>query len=216
MGYDIDLGLILIQVAVLFLSLSVHESCHAWVADRLGDSTARSLGRVSFNPLVHLDPVGSLLFPLVGLLAGGLIFGWAKPVPVNVRNLRHPKQDHLLIAAAGPLSNLLLAAVCLVGLKMVVGSWTPQTAVGTALLNPLYRLLHFGLLLNVILAVFNLLPIPPLDGSWILAGILPEPLSVFFNRLRPYSLVLLILLLYSGVFHIILSPILAFVQGLAL
>jgi Zn-dependent protease len=199
-----------IQIAVLLVSLSVHESAHAWVANRLGDPTARYLGRVTLNPLVHIDPVGSLLFPLLGLLFGGVVFGWAKPVPVNPRNLANPMRDHAIVAAAGPASNIVLALLFLVFLKLLgflgEGGW----------LYPLFLLCYFGLLLNTVLAVFNLLPLPPLDGGWILTGVLPKLAGPVFELIRPYSFVVLILLLYSGVISTILNPVLAFVRQLAL
>lgn len=197
----------MIQVGILLMALSIHESAHAWSADRLGDQTARRLGRVSLNPLVHIDLFGTVLFPLVTMLAGGIVFGWAKPVPVVTQNLRQPRRDHALVAAAGPASNLVLAAVCLIGLKLALAA-TGVTA--------LADFLYFGVILNVVLAVFNLFPIPPLDGSWILQGLLPGRFSAAFDLIRPYSLILLFALLYTGVFWAVLDPVLAFVRRLAL
>lgn len=207
--FGIDVQTLLVQVFVLLISLSVHESAHAWSADRLGDPTARFLGRVSLNPLVHVDLVGTVLFPLLGLIAGGVVFGWAKPVPVNPRNLRRPREQHALIAAAGPFSNLILAAVCLIGFKLCVVLDLSTSGV-------LAQVLYFGLLLNVILAVFNLFPIPPLDGGWIAAGLLPRSVAGAMDWVRPYGFVLLFLLLYSGVFWTVLQPVLAFARRMAL
>ncbi len=209
----IDPIFLLISIAVLLFSLSIHESAHAWTADWLGDSTGRYLGRVTLNPLAHLDLVGSLIFPLVGLLTGGVIFGWAKPVPVNTQNLKNPKKDHVLIAAAGPASNVVAGLAFLVSLKAIL-LLNPAMARGEHTLYPLFLFCYLGLMINVILAVFNIIPIPPLDGSWILSGLLPENLSVLIDRIRPYGFMLLLFLLMSGALGSILGPALGFVQGL--
>ena len=212
-GFDWEL--LLIQVGVLLLSISIHESAHAWSADRLGDPTARRLGRVSFNPLVHIDLVGTVLFPLLGFYLGGVVFGWAKPVPVNPAYLVSPRRDHALVAAAGPLSNLLLAGVCLMGFKVLQGTLGLYPLVAGQLLATLVLILQLGLVINVVLALFNLIPLPPLDGGWILAGLLPLSLGWVFDAVRPYGFLLLILLLYGGVFDSILTPVLRFVLFLA-
>ncbi len=213
---DIDLAYAFIILAVLLISLSIHEAAHAWSASALGDPTARILGRVSLNPLVHIDPIGTVLFPLIGLVSGGVVFGWAKPVPVNTLNLRRPRQDHLLIAAAGPVSNLAQAAVCLLGVYLLRGLFDSSAIATHSVVSPLFQILHAGLILNVILAVFNLFPIPPLDGGWILQGLLPESLAGLVDSIRPYGFMLLLLLLFSGVFGTVIGPILLFVQQLAL
>ena len=211
---DIDLAYAFITLAVLLISLSVHEAAHAWSASVLGDPTARTLGRVSLNPLVHIDPFGTVLFPLIGLVSGGVVFGWAKPVPVNTLNLRRPRQDHLLIAAAGPASNLVQAALCLLGLHLILGLFDRSVIATHSIVAPLFQMLYVGLNLNVILAVFNLSPIPPLDGSWILQGLLPENLAGLVDSIRPYGFMLLILLLFSGVFSSVIGPVLLFVRQL--
>jgi Zn-dependent protease len=162
------------------------------------------------NPIPHIDPVGTLLFPLVGIAAGGVIFGWAKPVPVQTALLRNTRRDHLLIALAGPMSNILAALGFLVlhALFMHTGILSPSGS------GFIVLVLHAGVMLNVILAVFNLLPIPPLDGSWILGGLLPGMLSRWFDALRPYGFFLLLLLLLSGAIWSILGPILGLVRTL--
>ena len=204
---------ILIVITVLLFSLSIHESAHAWTADWLGDATGRYLGRVTLNPLVHIDPIGSIVFPLMGFVMAGFIFGWAKPVPVNPRHLKNPKRDHIFIAAAGPASNIVAALVFLVVLKAMT-LLAPSLSRGDHTFYPLFLLCYVGLLLNVILAVFNLIPIPPLDGSWVLSGLLPDHLSVLYDRIRPYGFMLLILLLFSGALGGIIGPVLGFVRGL--
>src|SRR5437899_8505937 len=182
---NVDLYVGVIQFIVLLLSLSIHESAHAWTADALGDPTARYLGRVSLNPLVHADPLGTILFPLIGMFSG-LMFGWAKPVPVNVGRLRNPTRDHMLVAAAGPISNLLVATVlftCLMVMKSVSaeGAETIYRVVyyqfsGNSVLVPLTTVAYQALILNVVLAVFNLIPVAPLDGAAVLSGLLPRSL----------------------------------------
>ena len=212
----IDLSVLLMTIAVLFFSLSIHESAHAWTADRLGDPTGRYLGRVTLNPVAHIDLMGTIVFPLLGIFFGGFIFGWAKPVPVNTARLKNPRKDHLLIAAAGPVSNIVAAAVFLVGVKIITSSMDPMAIREHGVVYPLFWMCQTGLFLNVILAVFNLFPIPPLDGSWILAGVLPSNLAAVVDKMRPYSFILLIALLMSGVFGMILNPVLLFVRELAL
>ncbi len=210
----VDLANLLLWLVVLLFSLSVPESAHAWSADRLGDPTARMLGRVTLNPISHIDPIGTLLFPVLTSLLGGVIFGWAKPVPVNPFNLAKPRFHHALIAAAGPASNVLLALVCLAGLQVLVTGFSDRTLGSTGILFALVEMFRIGLLLNVVLAVFNLFPIPPLDGGWILAGVLPESMARWVDAIRPYGFVLLVVLLYSGVFYAVLGPVLAAVWSL--
>lgn len=211
-----DAGRIVINVVVLLFALSIHESAHAWTADYLGDYTARHLGRVSLNPIVHIDPVGTILFPLLGALTGLALFGWAKPVPVNTLHLKNPKRDHLLIAGAGPASNLVAAAGFLIGLKLLVSFFPSEIMSHHGAIYPLFLLCRVGLFVNVVLAVFNLLPIPPLDGSWVLSGLLPDWFSHAMDQIRPYSFLLLIMLLYSGALGMMLRPVLTLVHQLAL
>lgn len=194
-----------IALFVLLISLVVHESAHAYAALRLGDDTALRMGRLSLNPMVHLDPVGSLLVPAMGLLMGGFVIGWAKPVPVNTMRLRNPIRDHALVAAAGPLSNLLLALISAVLLGLISG-WAHGNPGGAgpvdglAFLGLLFR---WGITLNVLLAVFNLIPLPPLDGSWILLTFLRGEAAEFYMRLRPYGFLLILALLFLGFRHVL-------------
>jgi Zn-dependent protease len=216
----------IIQLIVLLLSLSVHESAHAWTADVLGDPTARYLGRVSLNPLVHADPFGTFLFPLMGMfLLHGMMFGWAKPVPVNVNRLRHPSRDHMLVAAAGPVSNLMIAAVffvLLIAAKVVssdAGYVLTQirfgeVGEGNTVLAPLMAFAYYGIIINVVLAVFNLIPIAPLDGAAVLSGLLPRSLSGAFDQIQSYGFIVLIGLLYLGVPAMLYTPVLNFVLSL--
>jgi Zn-dependent protease len=199
---DINLGQILISFLVLVFSLTVHESAHAWTADRLGDPTARALGRISLNPLVHADPIGTLLFPLLGLLTHAPIIGWAKPVPVATWRFRHPRRDYLLVAAAGPMSNLSMALVAAAALRLLPAA--PQAA-GVRVLEPLTAIVFAVLVVNLLLAIFNMLPIPPLDGGTVLAGLLPERFAAGFDRVRPYGFLLLYALMFSGGFSVVVG-----------
>ena len=198
-----DIGRLLIIFAVLFLSLSVHESAHAWTAVRFGDPTARRLGRISLNPLVHIDPFGTVVLPLLAFMSGIPVIGWAKPVPVNARNLRRPRQDFLFIAAAGPVSNVLLATGASVAMRVL-----PITAVevgGVSL--PLWAVAAAAFELNLLLAVFNMVPVPPLDGGNVLAGLLPGGLAKGYDRLlRPWGFLLLFAMLYTGTLSALIEP----------
>lgn len=220
MNAEIYVGLI--QFIILLLSLSVHESAHAWTADRLGDPTARYLGRVSLNPIVHADLMGTVLFPLIGIFAlGGAMFGWAKPVPVNVSRLRRPDRDHMIVAAAGPISNLLVAAVFFTGL-MIVKSFSADgpdliyrvaasRISGDSILVPLTVVAYHGMMLNLLLAIFNLIPVAPLDGAAVLSGLLPRPLANVLAQMQSYGFMILIALLYLGVPGMLFYPVRDFV-----
>jgi len=202
---DINFAQIFIGMIVLLFSLTVHEMAHAWTADQFGDPTARLQGRVSLNPVVHADPIGTILFPLISMVSGAPLLGWAKPVPVNLRYLRHPRRDYMLVAAAGPASNLVLALFA--ALLLVLVPISPQTLDEPNVSVPVAAFLSQLIRLNVLLAVFNMIPIPPLDGGNVLAGLLPPPLSETFNRLRPYGFLLLYaLILTNGFSYIVLPP----------
>ena len=196
---SIDYQQLLIGLSILLVSLTVHEAAHAWSADRLGDSTARRLGRVSLNPAVHIDVIGTIVFPLIAILSSLPIIGWAKPVPVNVLNLRgHWKRKFMVIAAAGPASNLALAAAASVGVRFLGF----ESAGGV-----LFQVLLLMVVINVLLAVFNMLPVPPLDGGNVMAGLLHGWASDLFDRLRPYGFLILYGLLLTGVLERIVFPI---------
>ncbi len=189
-----DLVEILIQVAVLIASLSFHEAAHAWTANWLGDPTARLLGRLTLNPVAHIDPIGTLLFPLLALSTGAPLIGWAKPVPVNTRHLRSPKRDFALIAAAGPISNLVLAVA---GAALLTVA--PEGIVAATITLFVW--------INVLLAVFNMVPVPPLDGGNVLIGLLPHEAGSAIERLRPYGFLLLYALMLSGILSAITRPV---------
>jgi Zn-dependent protease len=201
---DIDVAQIFIAFIVLLFSLTVHEMAHAWTADQLGDPTARLLGRVSLNPVVHADLVGTVIFPLVAMIGGVPLIGWAKPVPVNVRLLRHERRDYVLVAAAGPAANFLLAIAAALALRLVPVS--PVTLGEPNVSVPLAAFLSRAIQLNVLLAFFNLIPIPPLDGGNVIGGLLPRRLALRFDALRPYGFMLLYALMLTGRLEYIIVP----------
>lgn len=195
---------IFIAFVVLVFSLTVHEAAHALTADRLGDPTARMLGRVSLNPAVHVDPIGTILFPLIAMFTGVPLIGWAKPVPVSVNRLGgHWKRKFMMIAAAGPASNIVMALAAAVLLHVVPVSGS----LGEATLAPLAVFLYRMVTLNILLAVFNMLPVPPLDGGNVLAGLLRGSASDIYDRLRPYGFFIIYGLLLTGMLWRIVGPV---------
>ena len=198
-----DFVAVFIAFAVLIFSLTVHEAAHAVTADRLGDPTARLLGRVSLNPAVHVDPIGTILFPLISMFTGAPLIGWAKPVPVNPTRLGSQwKRKFMVIAAAGPASNIVIAVVAALILHIVPVSGR----LGEATLAPLAVFLYQLVGLNVLLAVFNMIPVPPLDGGNVVAGVLRGPVAEAFDRLRPYGFFILYALILSGALSRIVIP----------
>ena len=201
---SVDIGQLVIIFAVLLFSLTVHESAHAWTAAKFGDPTAQRLGRISLNPAVHVDPVGTVLLPLVAFTTGAPIIGWAKPVPVDARNLARPRQDFLFIAAAGPASNLVLATMASVVMRIVPVS-PVDFGVGPAV--PVWTIAAMVFELNLLLAVFNMLPVPPLDGGNVLAGLLPAGLARAYDRvLRRWGFLVLYGLLLTGALSYLIEP----------
>jgi len=202
---NINFAYVLVTFVVLLLSLTVHEAAHAWTADRLGDPTARLLGRVSLNPAVHIDPIGTIVFPLIAMITGVPVLGWAKPVPVSITRLRgHWKRKFMLIAAAGPASNLVMAAIASVIFHVLPAARLEPTL--EAALDPLILFLRIAISLNVLLAVFNMVPIPPLDGGNVLAGVLRGPVADMYDGLRPYGFLILYGLMFTGILTMIISP----------
>ena len=206
-----------IQLAVILFAISFHESAHAWSALRFGDTTARDLGRISLNPLRHIDPIGSIVLPILLYFTSGLIFGYAKPTPVRLDQTRNPRLADLCVSAAGPLSNFLLAAIglaILTAFKRVPGAIPDlldavrghQFAGGAV--APLTYLLFQFVLVNVSLGIFNLIPIPPLDGSWVLASMLGAEARRFFEGIGRFGFLILVLLSSTGIFGRIINPVL--------
>jgi Zn-dependent protease len=205
-----------IQLVVILFSISFHESAHAWSALQFGDTTARDQGRISLNPLRHIDPIGSILVPLMLYIFSGLIFGAAKPTPVDLRNTRNPRLANLVVSAAGPVSNFLLAAIGIV-LLILIRRIAPQaiadllaalqgSAFTAGMLAPITYLLFYFAMVNVSLAVFNLIPVPPLDGSGVLLSLVPSVRGLY-SVVAPFGLLILILLISTSALARIFRPI---------
>lgn len=200
---------VLLIIVVLIFSIVVHEVAHAWQARREGDDTADRLGRITLNPIPHLDPVGSFIVPAVLYFSGsGFLFGWARPVPVNKANYRDPVGGDIRVSLAGIISNLGLAVIATLLMAVLVKVESVSGSLGVAG-DTAYNALNYGILINLILAFFNLLPIPPLDGSHVLAHLLPEGLRRPYQRVSEWGILILIGLLYlvPGAFSVVLWPV---------
>jgi len=191
-----------IAILPLLFGITLHEVAHGWVAKQLGDKTALMMGRLTLNPLKHIDPLGTIIVPGLMMLAGGAIFGWAKPVPVTWQNLRNPKRDMALVALAGPMANLGMAFLwaLITRLGILLSPVSPWASV------PMILMGKVGIVLNLVLMVLNLIPLPPLDGGRIMTSLLPGPLSYRFSRIDPYGFFILIALLMTGVLWKLLGP----------
>jgi Zn-dependent protease len=198
----LDFQQLLVPFVILIASLTFHEAAHAWTANKLGDPTARMLGRLSLNPAVHVDVIGTIVFPLIAIVTGIPLLGWAKPVPVDMRYLKHPRRDFAIVALAGPVSNLILATAGAVVFGAI--GEDPAAAAGETLFA---NGLILFVLINVLLAVFNMLPIPPLDGGNVLMGVLPESMAAAMDKLRPWGFLLLYALMLTGVLSAIIFPV---------
>jgi len=198
-----------IQFAVILFALSVHESAHAWMANRCGDPTAKNLGRITLNPIPHIDLFGTIIFPVMLAIIGAPVFGWAKPVPVQIYNMRNPRRGNLYVSAAGPVSNFLLAIICIILFKILKGAGVFQLSPFIDQLHPVALTLFYAIIINICLAIFNLIPIPPLDGSGIVESTLKGRALYYFDRIRPYGFLILLMIIYFNILDRIAAPILS-------
>lgn len=196
---------------LLLFCLSFHESAHAWMANKLGDDTAKLLGRITLNPIPHMDPIGTVFLPLLSLLTGAALIGWGKPVPVNPYHFKNPRRESLWVAAAGPISNILLAGIFALALRgLIAGIPNVPIAVGSFSetgATLLLKIFHMGVILNLVLAFFNLIPVFPLDGGTVLRGLLPSNLVPAYDNYARYSVLLLLLLFVSGLLRYVMIPV---------
>ena len=210
-----DVATAVLWVLPLLLSVVCHEVSHGWVADRLGDHTARMMGRLTLNPIPHIDPVGTILLPGLLLLTGSsFLFGYAKPVPINWRNLRNPARDMVLVAVAGPVTNLLLAVASAAALGILARTAHMGDEQGFMVAGPLAGMAYRSVLINVVLAVFNLLPIPPLDGGRVAVGLLPSELARPLAQIEPFGFVIVMALVMTGALGTVIGPVVTAILSL--
>jgi len=206
----VDIAEIMQKISIwalpVLMAIVLHEVAHGWVADKLGDNTARFMGRLTLNPIKHIDPVGTILIPIALVVIGSpFIFGYAKPVPVDFRKLNSPKRDMIWVALAGPATNLLLAIASALLLALVAHA--PESMMWAA--QPLALMCQASIIINMVLCIFNLMPLPPLDGGRIAVGLLPGPLAYQLSRLEPVGMLLIIALLLLGFFQAVIGPMVA-------
>jgi Zn-dependent protease len=195
-----------IMLVPALMAITCHEVSHGYIADKFGDNTARSMGRLTLNPIKHLDIFGTLMVFVVGI-------GWAKPVPVNFNNLRHPKRDMIWVAAAGPITNFALAFFSALAMRVLVyaAQGVPETSPLATFIDPITLMLAFSVYINLLLAIFNLIPVPPLDGGRVAVGLLPYRQSALLARVEPFGMIIIILLVFfTDAFSYVISPALSF------
>lgn len=207
---------LIISAVPILIAITFHEVSHGYVANRLGDPTARLMGRLTLNPLAHIDLIGTVILPAILLITGSPVFGYAKPVPINPANFRDPKRDMAISAAAGPITNICLAILSLLLLKFFIlplSSLFP-VSLRSAVLAPLTMMFTQSIIINVVLAAFNLLPIPPLDGGRVLVGLLPHNQAVAYSKIEPYGFIIVVILLMTGIAGIFISPLINLIMAI--
>ncbi|MCK5139791.1 MAG: site-2 protease family protein [Thermodesulfovibrionia bacterium] len=213
-----DIQKIVVSVLPILIAITFHEVSHGFVANRLGDPTAKFMGRLTLNPIAHIDLVGTILMPILlfYLSNGQFVFGYAKPVPINPMNFKDPRKDMAISAAAGPITNIVLAIlsqVILMHIIVPVSVFLPES-VSITVLRPLALMFKFSIEINIILAVINLIPIPPLDGGRVLVGFLPHKQAVSYSKIEPYGFIIVIVLFISGIASIIIYPLVSLLYSI--
>lgn len=200
----------ILQLSVLFFSVIIHEVAHGYTAYKRGDPTAKQLGRLTLNPIPHIDIIGSIVLPFILMISGAPIFGWAKPVPVNPARLYNPKTDMIWVSLSGSIANFILAIIAGIGMLLIRNFATSDMSV----LIPVYQILQTVLVINIVLPVLNLIPIPPLDGSRVVYYLLPRDLAIQYDKIGMYGFIIIFVLLFTGILWKIISPVIYFLIAL--
>jgi Zn-dependent protease len=207
---------LIIAAIPILVAITFHEVAHGFVANKFGDPTAKMMGRLSFNPLVHIDPIGTVVVPVMLFILsnGSFIFGTAKPVPVNFYNLRRPRRDSAIVSAAGPVMNIMIAFISILLYILIQVIFPPSlsSAFTQKIMTPLVIMIQYSISFNIFIAAFNLFPVPPLDGGRIVTSLLPTKYSYHFSKLEPYGILIVLALWFTGIAHYIIVPIQAFIE----